>query len=147
LNIERDTSSPYNVLCSQNNLFQYVKLYKDLFANIKTNRANIVQGYYRRDKFDNDLAFECLSFGLDFNFDQNTHVNKIAKLLENNQTLALKMEMYQRNFDLYEQELDRIVKGFQYQLVVYDESELFRQHTDSLFTYPYEQRKSILGKE
>ena len=67
-----------------------------------------------------------MSFGLDFNFDQNTHVNKIAKLLEKNQTLALRKEMYQRNFELYEQELDRIVKNFQYQLVVYDESELFR---------------------
>ena len=67
-----------------------------------------------------------MSFGLDFNFDQNTHVNKIVKLLEKNQTLALKMEMYKKNFELYEQELDRIVKSFQYQLVVYDESELFR---------------------
>ena len=55
--------------------------------------------------------------------------------------------MYKKNFDLYEEELDRIVKSFQYQLVVYDESELFRQHDDSLFSYPYEQRKSILGKE
>ena len=34
--------------------------------------------------------------------------------------------MYQQNFELYEEELDRIVKNFQYQLVVYDESELFR---------------------
>ena len=47
-------------------------------------------------------------------------------MLEKNQTLALKMEMYKKNFELYEQELDRIVKSFQYQLVVYDESELFR---------------------
>ena len=100
-----------------------------------------------RDEYNNDLAFQCLSFGTDFNFNQNDHVLKITQLLELNTTLSLKKEMYQKNFVLYEQELDRIVKSFQYQLVVYDESELFRQHTDSLFSYPYEQRKSILGKE
>ena len=41
--------------------------------------------------------------------------------------------MYERNFDFFEIELNRIIQNFQYQLVVYDESEQFRQHSDPLF--------------
>ena len=41
--------------------------------------------------------------------------------------------MYTRNFNLYEKELDRIMHQFQYQLVVYDESEQFREYDDPLF--------------
>ena len=31
--------------------------------------------------------------------------------------------------------------------MIYDESEMFRQHDDPLFNYPFEPRKSILGKQ
>ena len=35
---------------------------------------------------------------------------------------------------------------FQFDVVIYYESELFRQNDEPLFSYPYEARKSILGK-
>ena len=55
--------------------------------------------------------------------------------------------MYNRNFQLYEKELNRMMNNFQFQLVVYDESEQFREYTDELFDYPYEARKQIMGKQ
>ena len=54
--------------------------------------------------------------------------------------------MYQKNFKAYENEIERIMSSFLFDVVVYDESELFRQHDDELFTYPYEPRKTIVGK-
>ena len=40
-----------------------------------------------------------------------------------------------------------MINNFQFQLVVYDESEQFREHTDKLFAYPYQARKQIMGKQ
>ena len=34
-----------------------------------------------------------------------------------------------------------------YDLVVYDEIELFRSHSDPMFNYPYQDRKSVLTKK
>jgi hypothetical protein len=43
--------------------------------------------------------------------------------MKDNQTLTEQREMYKKNLEAFEQELDRIVKNFQYQVVLYDESE------------------------
>lgn len=55
--------------------------------------------------------------------------------------------MYQRNFEAFENEIERIMSSFQFDIVVYDEIELFRQHDDPLFSYPYERRKTIVGSQ
>ena len=39
------------------------------------------------------------------------------------------------------------MQNFNFQLVVYDESEQFRAHDDPLFQYPYDSRKTIVGKQ
>lgn len=112
LNIVANSSSPYYLTCSQNDITKYKDNYNKKFSDKKISKADIVQNSYNRDHYDGDLAFECLSLGVDFNFKQNKHVIKIAELLKYNDTLTLKKEMYQKNFDMYEQELDRIVKSF-----------------------------------
>ena len=71
----------------------------------------------------------------------------LRELYEYNQTLTLKRDMYQKNYEAFDNELERIMSSFQFDIVVYDENELFRQHDDPLFSYPYEPRKTIAGRQ
>ena len=69
LNIETDSSSPYYMSCQLNDLLKYEKNYKKRFADSRISKADIVKNFYKREYYNSDLAFECLSFGQDFNFD------------------------------------------------------------------------------
>ena len=87
--------------CSLNDVTTYEANYKEIFKDTRIQKKVIVKDYYQRDHYSNDLAFGCLSLGLDFNYDTNSRVQKIAELISKNDTLALKKKVYEKNFDLF----------------------------------------------
>ena len=109
-----------------------------------TEKRKLLAKEFDTSNFDNDLAFGCFSLSTDFNFRNNRNVKKLKKAINLNETLTEQREIYGRNFKEYEKEVDRIMGGFSYQIVVYDEKETFQ---NIIGGYPFEDRKSIAGRE
>ena len=64
--------------CSLNNIMQYLTNYNETLK--KGDLESIVRSQYHNGNFDNDMAFECLSLGLNFNFETNALVREIKEL-------------------------------------------------------------------
>lgn len=115
LKLDLDYSKPETVQCSQNKPLKFVENYENLFITDKNEtleKKEVLEKSFQIQNYNNDLAFGCQSISQDFDFESNKNVKEIAKLLEANQTLTLQREMYKKNSEALEEELDRMVKNF-----------------------------------
>lgn len=107
LGIQLDYSKTETIKCQLESVFDYLQNFND--SLVTATLETLLFENFNKENYDNDLAFDCFSVGLDFDFAGNENVKGIESTYSDTNILKIKKDAYQKNYELFEKEVDRML--------------------------------------